>query len=78
MTSLKAYLDRTGVKQFEFAAKVQTTAATVSRLCAGTLKPALDLAHRIERETDGEVPTETWIADDEANSSETPSSAEAA
>lgn len=61
MTDLRSYLDATGEKQSDFAAKVKTTPATVSRLCAGTLKPALDLAHRIEVATEGEVPTETWL-----------------
>ncbi len=62
MTDLRTYLNQTGEKQSDFAERVQTTPATVSRLCAGTLKPALDLAHRIERATDGAVPTETWVS----------------
>lgn len=61
MTLLKSYLDETGEKQSAFAERVQTTPATISRLCAGTLKPSLDLAHAIERATEGVVPTETWV-----------------
>lgn len=57
---LKAYLAATQEKQSDFAARVNTTPATVSRIIAGTLRPALDLAHRIERATDGKVPTEAW------------------
>lgn len=63
MTELKAYLDRTGEKQTKFAERIGTTSATISRLCSGTLKPSLELAHQIERATDGQVPTETWVAD---------------
>lgn len=61
MNALKSYLDDTGEKQVAFASRVGTTSATISRLCAGTLKPSLDLAHAIERETEGRVPTETWV-----------------
>lgn len=61
MTDLKTYLAETGEKQSSFANRVQTTSATVSRLCKGTLRPALDLAHRIEKATDGLVPMEAWL-----------------
>ncbi len=61
--TLKAYLEETGEKQVLFADRVGTTPATISRLCGGTLKPALDLAHRIETATEGKVPTETWVAE---------------
>lgn len=57
---LKAYLDETGEKQIDFAARVSTTVATISRIAGGTLRPSLDLAHRIERATDGKVRTELW------------------
>jgi plasmid maintenance system antidote protein VapI len=66
MTILKAYLDETGEKQVDFAERVETTPATISRLCAGTLKPALDLAHRIEAATGGLVRTETWLGSGES------------
>lgn len=57
---LKAYLDEAGEKQTDFAARVDTTVATISRLVGGSLRPSLDLAHRIERATGGKVPTEHW------------------
>jgi len=59
---LKSYLEARGVRQADFAERVGTTPATVSRLIAGIFRPALDLAHRIERETGGAVPTEAWLA----------------
>lgn len=58
---LKTYLETANVRQAEFAEKAKTTPATVSRLVAGTLRPALDLAHRIEDATGGKVPTEVWL-----------------
>lgn len=57
---LKAYLEETGEKQTTFAARVNTTVGTISRIVGGTLRPSLDLAHRIERATDGKVTTELW------------------
>jgi len=63
MTDLQIYLDETGEKQIAFAARIETTPATVSRLCAGKLKPKLDLALRIERETKGRVPASVWVGD---------------
>jgi transcriptional regulator with XRE-family HTH domain len=57
---LKTYLAQAGETQTSFAERVGTTVATVSRIVSGALRPALDLAHRIERETGGQVPTETW------------------
>jgi transcriptional regulator with XRE-family HTH domain len=61
MTLLKSYLDAKGEKQSKFADRINTTAATISRICAGSLRPSLALAHEIERATNGEVPTETWV-----------------
>ncbi|OYW50744.1 MAG: hypothetical protein B7Y36_18860 [Novosphingobium sp. 28-62-57] len=64
MTDLQSYLKASGEKQSSFAIRVGTTPATISRLCNGSLRPALDLAHRIETATGGEVPTEVWLSDD--------------
>lgn len=63
---LKAYLLSVDEKQGDFAARVNTTPATVSRLCAGTLRPSLKLAHDIERATKGKVQAESWLAIPEA------------
>lgn len=61
MTTLASYLERTGEKQTAFAARLNTTPSTVSRFCAGTLKPSLGMAHRIEAATLGEVPMSSWV-----------------
>lgn len=65
---LQTYLKSSGQTQSEFAAKVGTTPATISRLCSKSLNPTLDLAHRIESATEGSVPTEMWLTDRTAES----------
>lgn len=62
MSDLQSYLARVGEKKSSFAERVGTTPATITRLCNGTLRPALELAHRIETATDGEVRTEVWLS----------------
>lgn len=57
---LKTYLANAKESQTDFAARVHTTVATISRIAAGTMRPSLDLAHRIERATAGQVRTELW------------------
>ena len=52
---LADWLTSHGVKRGEFAERVGTSAATVSRLCAGTVWPGRDLARRIQAETAGAV-----------------------
>lgn len=58
---LKTYLKENGESQTDFAARVGTTVPTISRIVSGTLRPALDLAHKIEQATRRQVPTETWV-----------------
>jgi plasmid maintenance system antidote protein VapI len=61
MKNLHTYLAEQRITQAGFAAKIGVTQATVSKLIAGTTKPGLDLAVRIERMTDGAVPVDTWV-----------------
>lgn len=56
--ALARYLD--GRKRSEFAAKVDISAAYLTQLAGGIRAPGLDIALRIERETDGAVPLESW------------------
>lgn len=58
--TLKEYLASKGEKQTDFAIRVQTTVSTISRISAGLIRPALDLALRIERATGGKVRVEQW------------------
>lgn len=59
---LKAYLERHSESQAAFAARINSTPATVSRLVAGTLKPSLDLAYRIQEATAGEIAMDYWAS----------------
>jgi len=58
---LKDYLDRTNTTQAAFAARVGCRQGTISRLCRDVPGHcSLALALRIEAETGGAVPVETW------------------
>ncbi len=59
---LKTYLSDAGLTQAAFAARVNSTHATISRLIAGKFRPSLDLAAAIERETGGKVLAVSWAA----------------
>lgn len=61
MGKLTAYLSENGIKQYEFAARVPTTPATVSRWLSGKATPSDDLKVRIERITNGAVPVGAWF-----------------
>jgi transcriptional regulator with XRE-family HTH domain len=58
---LATYLEQSDISQTDFAARVSTTVATISRIAAGSMRPGLDLAHRIEVETKGKVPLSQWV-----------------
>lgn len=58
---LKSYLDAADETQADFAARVKTTAGTISRIVAGTMRPGLDLAHDIESATGGKVEMTQWV-----------------
>ena len=59
MMTLKQYLDSKNLTQAEFAARIMSTQGTVSKLCGGR-KPSWELAAKIERATDGNVPVAIW------------------
>ena len=52
---LAAYLERAGLTQREFAAKIGTTDAHMSRLANGKARPSAELAEKIEAATRGRV-----------------------
>lgn len=60
MTKLSAYLEGARLTQAQFAAKIDVTQATVSKLCAGTMQPGPELAVLIEQHTKGAVRVEDW------------------
>ena len=61
MSTLDAYLSKYRIRQASFAARVGTSQATISKLISRTVLPSLELAVRIERETDGEVSAASWV-----------------
>jgi transcriptional regulator with XRE-family HTH domain len=61
MTDLGAYLSSRNISQRAFAARLGVHQSIVSRLCRREIRPGLDLAFHIQRETHGAVPAESWV-----------------
>jgi transcriptional regulator with XRE-family HTH domain len=60
MSNLSSFLKKSGVTQSAFAQRVGVVQATISRLARGTVMPSIEVAVKIERETGGEVPANSW------------------
>jgi transcriptional regulator with XRE-family HTH domain len=60
MNLLAHYLTSNELTQTAFARRVEVDQSRISKLCRGEIRPGLDLAHRIERETEGAVPMTAW------------------
>ncbi len=52
---LKQYLDIKNLTQREFAERLGAHYMTVYKICAGRRRPSPEMAHRIEKETGGQV-----------------------
>jgi transcriptional regulator with XRE-family HTH domain len=61
MKKLATYIKDAGISQREFADRIGVDYSIVSRLARDGMRPSLDLAVRIERETGGEVPATSWV-----------------
>lgn len=61
MEKLRSYLEANSLSQAAFAVRVGLNQATISKLCAGSMRPSLETAARIAAATDGAVPYESWI-----------------
>ena len=61
MQTLAQYLAERGIRQADFAEKVSSTSATVSRWCSGKAFPSPDAIRRIDAATDGKVPPAVWF-----------------
>lgn len=75
MNKLREHLNQARISQVAFADLIGVRQATVSRLCSGEQVPSLELAVRIERETKGAVPANSWVPEPDsvpAPSPETP------
>jgi transcriptional regulator with XRE-family HTH domain len=66
MTKLSQYLTDQKIRQEDFATLVGATQATISRLARGQMVPGARLAMRIQNESKGAVPFESWFADESA------------
>lgn len=63
MSTLSEYLTASGLTQESFGLRVGVSQETISKLCSGAARPSLKLAAAIERETNGTVPTISWVPD---------------
>jgi transcriptional regulator with XRE-family HTH domain len=61
-TPLSAYMKRERVKDAEFAAAIGKDRSLVTKLRNGSVRPTIDVAAAIERETGGAVPMQAWAA----------------
>jgi predicted XRE-type DNA-binding protein len=61
MMSLTEYLAQSGTSQKTFAEQVGVDQSVVSRLARRDIRPSLELAFKIERATDGQVPAAGWV-----------------
>ena len=61
MSNLLKYLDDNAMSQRAFAKLIGVDASIVSRLARSEIRPSLDLAFAIERETSGAVPAVSWV-----------------
>jgi plasmid maintenance system antidote protein VapI len=58
--TLKGWLSDRNIKPAEFARRVEYDRSNFHRLLNGNLWPSLELALRIERETEGALPMSAW------------------
>ena len=59
--TLTEFLKKHKITQQQFAEIVKCRQGTVSRLCRGSTRPSLRLAHRIEVATGGKIPATSWV-----------------
>lgn len=57
---LQAWLNASSVKPAEFARRIDYDRGNFHKLLKGKFKPSLDLAHKIERETNAAIPMSAW------------------
>lgn len=69
MEHLKAYRQKLGISQADFAVMLGTTQAKISKLENKVLSPNLMLAHKIEVVTEGAVPMSAWVEQPEQEAS---------
>lgn len=63
ITPLASYMDREGINDADFAIRIERDRSMVNKLRRGVVRPTLELAATIERQTGGAVPMSAWIAE---------------
>jgi DNA-binding transcriptional regulator YdaS (Cro superfamily) len=63
-TPLANYMSEHEIGDAEFALRIGKDRTLVNRLRRGEVKPTLEVAAAIERETDGKVVMQAWIPGD--------------
>ena len=63
MNRLQEYFENTGVMKQFFAKKLGTTPTTLCAWLSGRSKPRVDMAIKIEKQTDGFVTVRHWLND---------------
>jgi transcriptional regulator with XRE-family HTH domain len=62
MQKLITYLREKQITQSSFAGRIGITQAALSRMLSGQIAPSLETAVKIQRETDGAVKADEWVA----------------
>jgi len=66
-TALDTYLSRERIRDAEFADRIGRDRSMVSKIRRGIVRPTIDLAAIIERETNGEVTMQSWATSRQAS-----------
>lgn len=70
MTKLASYLKENSLTHRVFAERIGVDPSIVSRLTRDDMTPSLKLAVEIERQTGGNVPAVSWVAQEQTGSSD--------
>ena len=58
---LTDWLEKTGTSRAEFSRRCEYDPSNLSKLLGGTIRPTLEMAFKIERETGGAIPASAWV-----------------
>lgn len=58
---LKGWLKATSTRPAQFAKRLRYDRSNFHRVLNGSLRPSLDLAHRIDIATNGAIPMSAWV-----------------
>ncbi len=61
MENLRDHVQRLGVSQSAFAARLGVSKGYLSQILSGKRIPSREMIQKIDRETDGQVPPAVWF-----------------